>query len=101
MNVRTPEFHAVFVVSFSQVMPVRLAALDLYQQAFSDLECFEKVLCCRISSPADPTGWVESNPLVFKQKHGTSPKLANDDTFLGLSKIDHDINSTGFQHETW
>ena len=26
-----------------KVMPVRLAALDLYQQAFSDLECFEKV----------------------------------------------------------
>lgn len=25
-----------------KVMPVRLAALDLYQQAFSDLECFEK-----------------------------------------------------------
>lgn len=23
-------------------MPVRLAALDLYQQAFTDLDCFEK-----------------------------------------------------------
>lgn len=77
------EFHAVFVISFSQVMPVRLAALDLYQQAFSDLECFEKVRhAAGDHFSADPTGWywmVESNPRVFfQQKHGTSPKRANE-----------------------